>query len=254
MRIIQDQRQESQVRNVHEMLGQKTVNGALAGVNWCISGVAVISVEFSLRCCGKSQVSSLNGDNVMLFSASMFGLVWIRSGIPSHGYRCVCLVCRCREPSARDLCCLCLISEVLMPKYPEGEVSPLEIYCSNKILWFKQSGSDVYITTTREEQGETLSVCSHHSKVEAVHQAMTDSFPNLNVVGRQVPCQTLHGILSVVSRLKELSICGFSDKKKMWACVPVVKQKPEMLASWKWYHWFSGSSCLFLSHREVIYK
>lgn len=42
VRINQNQRQELYVRSFYEMLGQKTVNRALAGVSWCISGVALI--------------------------------------------------------------------------------------------------------------------------------------------------------------------------------------------------------------------
>lgn len=176
-----------------------------------------IQVEDLARCPGKHQIL-LNGDNVILFSDSMPDFVWIRPCTLSLSCLQMGLSClRLQRTSTRDLCYLCLIFEVLMPKYPEGEVSPLrssEIQDSNKISLCKQSGSNVLRQQPRQSRVRHLLLGSHHSKVEIIPWTMKASVPSLNMIGRLVPCQTLHGILSLVCRLRDVWIHVFFEKKK----------------------------------------
>ena len=146
---------------------------------------------------------------LMLYESDIVPLV-------CHGYRCVCPVWGCKE-QVREICVSCAwflrcsCQNILKGKWV---LRSSEIQCSNKISLYKQSGSNVLHQQPRKSRVRHLLLGSHHSKVEIIQWSMKASFPNLNMIGRWIPCQTLHGILSVVSRLRQVSIHVFLHKKK----------------------------------------
>lgn len=111
-----------------------------------------------------------------------------------HGYRCVYPIWGYKE-QVQEI--LCLISRCSCQNMLKGMwvLRSSGIQCSNKISLYKQSGSNVLHHQPTKSRVRYLLLGSHHLKAEIIHQDMKASFPNLNVIGRWIPCQTVHSIL-----------------------------------------------------------
>lgn len=133
-----------------------------------------------------------------------------------HGYRCVCPVWGCKG-QVQEICVTCAwFLRCLCQSILKGNwvLRSSEIQDSNKISLCKQSGSNVLHQQPRQSRVGHLLLGSHHSKVEIIPWTMKASVPSLNMIGRLIPCQTLHGILSLVCRLRDVWIHVFFEKKK----------------------------------------